>query len=51
MTKLQSLVLSSNRLSGTLSERFAELKSLRHLDLSANGLSGTLPPRWARWSA
>ena len=42
MTKLQSLVLSSNRLEG-LSNKFGRLVNLRHLDISANGLTGTLP--------
>jgi len=47
MKKLQSLVLSSNRLTGTLSPEFGTLTSLRHLDLSANGLSGALPPEFS----
>ena len=43
MTKLQSLVVSANRIGGTLSTEFGKLTNLRHLDISANGLIGSLP--------
>lgn len=43
MTKLQSLVLRGNDLTGTFPAEINDLTSLRYLDLSNNLLTGTLP--------
>jgi Leucine rich repeat len=51
LTSLQALILSSNRLHGSIpSEIFSSLVNLREIRLSFNELTGTLPPDWSNLS-
>ncbi|KAL8528354.1 hypothetical protein ACS0TY_005967 [Phlomoides rotata] len=44
LTRLKSLILSNNQISGSLPSSLGQLSSLESLDLSNNDLEGSIPP-------
>ena len=47
LTNLESLSLSSNRLTGRIPPELGNLPNLQHLYLKGNQLTGCLPNLWA----
>lgn len=43
LTKLQNLILDSNKLTGPIPDFLSKMKSLEMVDLSDNGFTGTIP--------